>query len=111
MSGFLNLGGQGGAMVGRNPARALNTPWVPAAARPVLVVASVTISAGAGDAGLVELNDLTSGTRLALVYTEDAGVGGGCVALVLPGHQVSLVTTDVSGAPTFFLQSVTEVVL
>lgn len=118
MGGFLNLGGVAAAMVVRHPVRALNALWVPSLQRPVLVAASATISAGAGQAGLIELVDVTdSGTPLALLYVEAGPTSGGegagqtLIALVPPGHQVSLVTTDIVGTPTYFLQYTTEVVL
>lgn len=92
-------------------ARALNTPFVPDPARPVLVTAMATIDASGGPpiAGLIELVDLTaSGLVLAILYAGDAGVGGNLSAIVLPGHQVSLVTTIFSGVPVFVLQGTVE---
>lgn len=98
-------------MVARQPARALNTPWVASPARPVLVLANCTISVGALDAGLIELIDLTQGLNLCLLYADTSGLGGALVGLVPPGHQVTLQTTDVVGSPTYILQYLTEVVL
>lgn len=112
---YLNLGGDGGAMVQRIPARALNSAFVPSAGRPVIVVANLTITTGAAAAGRVEIVDNTSslilGTVSAGVGAAGAVAGLQLIALVQPGHSITLATTITAGAPVFAIVSVTEYVL
>lgn len=111
LSGYLNLGGQGGAIVLRDPARVLDVPFVPSLARPVLVIASVVVQTGGLDEATVVLR--IDGVEICSSFTGGGtpnGVSTTLVGLVPPGREAVIATTPV-GAPQINLATYSEVVL
>jgi hypothetical protein len=115
MSGFLQLGGNAGAMTVRTPARALNSDFVPSTERPVLIVASVFIdNTDPADFGTVYLR--VNGANVCafqagLAAGTPVQVGGPLVGLVPPGGTVRFATDIIGGAPGFGIAICAEVVL
>lgn len=113
MSGFLNLGGDGGAMVAVTPARVLGTPFMISLARPALVVYTIQINLTGG--GLASAGDVVLRSGRANPPTTDIAVAnhvslagayaGGQVfvkipltGIILPGNFAVLVVTATSNA-------------
>jgi hypothetical protein len=117
MSGFLQLGGNAGAMTVRTPVRALDTPYIASTERPVLIVATVGIGVPNDlEAGAIALNIGAAQVANVSVQYMTVAAGGGSLTGVLvglapPGATIEIATNAIDGAPTFTLYIVAEVVL
>jgi hypothetical protein len=107
--------------------RTLNTVFQPSTTRPVLLIYTIriTTSTGGSAEGLVQLLSDTSNPPTTVRCSVDNGNGiagislatissfqnGVLVYMVPPNQYVKLLTTNVSGTPSFMLEQQTEISL